>query len=131
MKPLSPRERKLVAVALLLGVIALIWIALLQPVLDGFTERAEQRAELADRYAQNERLIGRIGQLRRVAEQQRLRTGVPWFGMDGRQAADGVCREFQVEVRHQRDRSLKLTADIRRLRFFQPGIPVLAVGRGM
>ena len=71
MKPLSPRERKLVAVALLLGVIALIWIALLQPVLDGFTERAEQRAELADRYAQNERLIGRIGQLRRVAEQQR------------------------------------------------------------
>lgn len=71
MKPLSARERKLVAVALLLGAIALAWLAVIQPLLNGFSARAERAQDLADRYAQNERLIARIPQLRRAAEDQR------------------------------------------------------------
>jgi general secretion pathway protein M len=89
MKPLTPRERKLVAVALLLGVIALVWLGVIQPLLGGFAERAERRTELADQYSQNERLIGRIGQLRRVAEEQRRqRTAFALPAPDAGQAAE-------------------------------------------
>ncbi len=89
MKPQSPRERKLVAIALLLGLIALVWLGVIQPLVDGFSARAEQRAELADRYAQNERLIGRIAQLRKVAEEQRRqRTAYALPAPDAGQAAE-------------------------------------------
>lgn len=70
MKPLSPRERKLVAVGLLATTLALVWLAAMQPVLAGFAARGERREALLAQYAQNERLIGRIAALRRAAEEQ-------------------------------------------------------------
>ncbi len=71
MKTLSARERKLLAIALALAAIALVWLALVQPLLDGFTQRAERREFLSRQYAQNERLISRMSSLRRAAETQR------------------------------------------------------------
>lgn len=71
MRPLSPRERRVVAIGLLVLAIAILWIALVQPIATSFAGRAEQREQLALRYAQNERLIGRIAALRRTAEAQR------------------------------------------------------------
>jgi len=70
MKPLTPRERKLVAVALLLAALALAWLALIAPVFAGFAAREARAQDLALRHAQNERLIARIPQLRRAAEAQ-------------------------------------------------------------
>jgi general secretion pathway protein M len=73
MRTLSGRERKLVAIAILLGAIALVWLGLVQPLISGFSDRAERRAELSREYVQNERLIGRIAALRRAAEAQRAK----------------------------------------------------------
>lgn len=69
MKPLSARERRLVAIGILIALIALAWLAAVKPVLDGFGIRADRRIELTAQYGQNERLIARIGALRRAAEE--------------------------------------------------------------
>lgn len=71
MKPLTARERRLVAVAIALALAALAWLGLVRPVLGGFVERTQQREQLAARFEQNERMIARIAMLRRAAEQQR------------------------------------------------------------
>lgn len=70
MNQLSPRERRLVAIGLALAALALVWLALLGPLLSGFAERASQRERLTAQYLQNERMIARIGALRRAAETQ-------------------------------------------------------------
>jgi type II secretory pathway component PulM len=84
MNSLSPRERRLIAIALLLGVIALVWLAIILPFFDGFTSRAEQRALLQQQFARNERQIATIAPLRRSIELQRLNKS------DFRTAGDSV-----------------------------------------
>lgn len=71
MAALSPRERRLVAILILVAAIALLWLGLVAPLANGFTERAEQRERLALVHANNARLIASIGRLRRLAEAQR------------------------------------------------------------
>lgn len=71
MKPLTARERRLVAVGLLVALVALAWLGVVQPILAGFDTRAERRDSLILQYGQNERLIARIPALRRAAEQSR------------------------------------------------------------
>ena len=70
MKPLTARERKLVAVGLLVVAFALFWLALVQPLYGIFAGNAERRIELQQNFRQNERLIARISTLRRAAEEQ-------------------------------------------------------------
>lgn len=70
MKAMTPREQRLVAIAVLVALIAAVWLGVVQPVIDGFGERADRREELKARYIANERLVSRIGSLRKVAEQQ-------------------------------------------------------------
>lgn len=99
MKPLSARERKLVAVLLLLGVIALAWLVAVQPLLGGFAARAERTQELADQYAQNERLIARIPQLRRAAEDQRKqRAAFALAAPDAGQAAEMLKERLETTL---------------------------------
>ena len=69
-RTLSARERKLIAVALLLAVVALIWAIVIGPVISGFASRAEQRTQLRAEYQRNSRLINAIPALRRRAEKQ-------------------------------------------------------------
>ncbi|HXU99250.1 MAG TPA: type II secretion system protein GspM [Caulobacteraceae bacterium] len=57
MKPLAPRERRLVALGILVAVIAVIWLALVGPIIDGFSDRAAERARLTASFRRNERLI--------------------------------------------------------------------------
>lgn len=71
MKPMSARERKLVAVGLLVALIALLWLGLVQPIYGSFATNADRRAELRLQYIQNERLIARMSALRRAAEEQK------------------------------------------------------------
>lgn len=70
-RPLSARERKLVAIALLIAVIAAIQLIVVGPILSGFAEREALRATLTQRYAYNERLIASVPRFRRQAETQR------------------------------------------------------------
>ena len=71
MKPLTARERKLVAIGLLFAAFAIFWLGLVSPIYGIFSANAERRAELQQNYTQNERLIARITSLRRTAEEQR------------------------------------------------------------
>lgn len=71
MRTLSARERKLIAIALLLAALALLWMVVVAPVLGGFSDRAEQRAQLRSDYQLNTRLINTIPAFRRRAEKQK------------------------------------------------------------
>ena len=72
MKALSPRERRLVAILILVAAIAAIWFGLISPLFTGFSDRAEQRVQLQQQFVRNERQIATIARLRRSIEQQRL-----------------------------------------------------------
>lgn len=72
-KPMTARERRLVAILLLVAMCAFLWLGVVAPVMHGFAARADERARLAQSYANNVRLIDRIGALRATAEQQRMR----------------------------------------------------------
>lgn len=67
----SPRERRLVAVALLVALLALLLYGVILPLVDGFGSRAEARAVLLETYARDERAVVQIASVRRAAEAQR------------------------------------------------------------
>jgi type II secretory pathway component PulM len=99
MKPLSARERKLVAIGLLVAAFALFWLGLVQPILGGFADRSEQRNQLANQYAQNERLIDRMTGLRRAAEdQRRLRTVYALDAANAEQASDKLKERLEASL---------------------------------
>lgn len=68
---LTPRERRLFAIFILIVVVALIWLTIIGPIVSGFNDRAAQRALLTRQYQANQRIVGSIQRLRRQAEQQR------------------------------------------------------------
>jgi type II secretory pathway component PulM len=71
MTSLSDRERRLVAILILVAVIAIAWLAVLSPIIAGFEARAAERERLALVQASNQRLIDNIARLRRQAEAQK------------------------------------------------------------
>ena len=71
MRPVSPRERRLVALLILIALIALAWFIIVSPITAGFSARAEQRAQLHLRYLHNQRTMASIPRLRREAEEAR------------------------------------------------------------
>jgi hypothetical protein len=89
MRPLSARERRLVALGLLALALALVWLLLVTPVLAGFSARAAERDQLRATLARNERLLAALPQLRRAAELQRRTSGR--FGLAAADA--GQARE--------------------------------------
>jgi hypothetical protein len=70
MRPTTPREQRLIAIGLLVLAIALAWLAVVSPILDGFAERTERRERLLLEYQHNARSIAAIPRLRRQAERQ-------------------------------------------------------------
>jgi hypothetical protein len=68
MNTLTARERKIVAIGILVGLIALIWFALISPIASSFAERSAERERLSARFAGNERLIASIPRLRNRIE---------------------------------------------------------------
>lgn len=76
MRTLAPRERRLGAVAILVGVLALGWLAIIRPIVDGFASRAAQREALMLTYARDERTIGQLGSIGRAAARQQQTSGL-------------------------------------------------------
>lgn len=70
MRKLSPRESRLVAIAILLAAIALLFMLIVNPVLDGFRERAARREQLVQTFHLNERRIAAVPALQHEAERQ-------------------------------------------------------------
>ncbi len=71
MRPLTARERRLVAIGLLIAAFGLIWLALVQPLVGGFFDRAARRDQLTAAYQRNQRLIAALPAWRAAAEAQR------------------------------------------------------------
>lgn len=71
MRALEPRERKLIAVAILVAACAGVWLLILSPLIGGFIDRADERAQLTATYAGNARIMAALPLWRREAEQQR------------------------------------------------------------
>lgn len=70
MRPLTARERRLVALGLLVLAIGLFWLAVIGPLVGGFFDRAQERRDLWTAQRRNERLIGSMPALRAAAEAQ-------------------------------------------------------------
>ncbi len=71
MRPLTARERRLVALGLLLALTAILWLAVLGPLIGGFFDRAQARRDLIAAYERNERVLRSLPRWRAVAEAQR------------------------------------------------------------
>jgi general secretion pathway protein M len=71
MRPLEPRERRILALGLLIGVLGLFWLGAVSPVLGGFQARAQRRQDLLAEYQANQDLLASIGALQRGAAEQR------------------------------------------------------------
>ncbi len=57
MKPLQPRERRLLAVGLLVAVLAGVWFAVVSPVAAGFKAREVRRQTLLLQLRADQRLL--------------------------------------------------------------------------
>ena len=68
MNSLTTRERKLVAIGILIALIALIWGIVISPIWAAFDARVAERERLAGEFARNERLIDSIPRLRKMIE---------------------------------------------------------------
>jgi len=71
MTRLSPRERKLVALLLLVGALFAVWYGVLAPLVGGFVDRAAARQALIESYQRDARAVAQIPSIRRAAEAQR------------------------------------------------------------
>lgn len=75
MKQLSPRESRLVAVGILIASLAVAWLVVVGPILDGFSERAATRQTLLETYSRNQRMLAGIPIWREQIEEQRRTAG--------------------------------------------------------
>jgi type II secretory pathway component PulM len=99
MKQLSARERKLLAIGLLVAVFAIFWLGLVRPIYGSFVANADRRIELRQQYVQNERLIGQISALRRAAEKQgRLQTLYALDAPNAEQAGERLKARLEASV---------------------------------
>ncbi len=71
MTDLTQRERRLIALAILIGLFAGLYLFLISPILTGFVERETERAALVSSYSRNERIIASMRHWRREAERQK------------------------------------------------------------
>lgn len=103
MRPMSLRERRLVALLILVAMIALVWLVFLFPLIDGFRARQDERADLLSQHQRNMQVAARLPVLR--AEAVRQRAGAARFALPGRdaKAAAAMLRERvrRLAQRHQ------------------------------
>ena len=97
MRPLTARERRLVALGLLVLAIGLFWLVVVGPLVGGFFDRAQERRDLWAAHRRNERLITSLPALRATAEAQaRL---APRFAMAAPSEA-AASEAFKDRLRH-------------------------------
>ncbi len=93
MNRLSAREQRLIALAILVGVIALAWIAVVSPIVRGFADRREARAIAVADIQRNARLISSFGAVRGEAAALRRALGVYALSAASPPAAIQAARE--------------------------------------
>jgi hypothetical protein len=88
MARLSTRERKLVALLLLVGALFAVWYGVLAPLIGGFVDRAAARQALIESYQRDARAVAQIPSIRRAAEAQRA--SAEKFVMPGANPGDAL-----------------------------------------
>ncbi len=101
MRALSARERRLVALGLLVLALGLVWLVLIGPLVGGFVNRDAQRKQLELTLQRNERLMAALPVWRSAAEAQR-RTA-PRFAI--------AAPSEQLAVETLKERLTKLATD--------------------
>lgn len=93
MRPLSLRERRLIAVLILIVVVASVLALVVGPIVDGFAARADQRLMLAQTFAANERRIAAVGTLQHEAERQQGQMRARFMAAPSADEANEALRE--------------------------------------
>lgn len=93
MNGLSLRERRLVALLLLVGVIAAAWFGVARPIVDGFAARAAEREQLAGELARGQRLIGTLRFWRAQAARQHATSAAFAMRAPNADAASELARQ--------------------------------------
>lgn len=93
MRTLSPRERKLVAVLILVAVIALVLTVLIGPVVSGFSDRATRREALVQTFQTNDQRIASVNALQAEAERQEGQMQALFMAAPDAEAAGEALRE--------------------------------------
>ncbi len=91
---LTVRERKLVAVGILVLLIAAVWLGVVRPIVGGFHARADERDRLVREQTRGERILAQLPYWR--ARDAALRVDAPAFALPIRQPA--LAGEAAVEL---------------------------------
>ncbi|MHB8528964.1 MAG: type II secretion system protein GspM [Caulobacteraceae bacterium] len=75
MRPLAGRERRLIAIGLAAGALAVLWLGLVGPLVRGFGDRAAERRVLVATYGRDRALIAAMPVWRVLAERQTAAAG--------------------------------------------------------
>lgn len=75
MKQMTPRERKLVALAILAAILAGLWFAILDPLAGGYLRRQDERERLTAQMAIDNRLVANLPGWKAAAEEQSRTAG--------------------------------------------------------
>ncbi len=100
MKSLSARERRIVALGLLVLALALVWFAMIAPVIGGFRAREEERQELLTSYARGERVIGAMRATRAALRAQHAAAGDYAIAAPNAAQAADLLRERVLTLAH-------------------------------
>lgn len=98
MTAMTPRERRLVALALLAALLAVLWLGVVEPLAGGYLGRAEARERLLAEIAQDQRLAAGLGAARRQAEAQAREDGAFRLVAPTRALAGEALKERLVAV---------------------------------
>jgi len=98
MRPLSQRERRLIAVAILLAIVAVVWLGVVSPVLGGFLDRAGERERLESEYVRNARVIDSIRILKHQALAQARDAGRFGFAAPNATIASQLLQQHVARI---------------------------------
>jgi hypothetical protein len=98
-RPLSARERKLIAVLILVAAIALVLVVVIGPVVSGFGARAARREALIQTFHAGEQRIGSLGALQAEAERQTAEMRARFMAApDAGEASEALRERFETAV---------------------------------
>jgi general secretion pathway protein M len=112
MKRLTQRESRIVALGILVGLIGLLWLAVVAPIIHGFAARRLERTELRETYVRDQRLLAAIPVWRRQAEQQRASAVRFAYAAPTDALASDLLKERIAQVINQQGGVLKAAQEI-------------------
>lgn len=112
MKPLTQRERRVLALGILVAAVAMVWLFVLYPLIGGFLDRASERRELTAAYVRNERLVTSLPALRAMADAQRKSASRFFVGAPSEALAAEALKERIQRVAADEGVSLKAIVDL-------------------